>query len=87
MISCKECIEFLDDYLAGEVPPSVLENFEKHLSLCPPCRDFIDSYRKTIEVTRCACREADEKANCDDVPPALIQAILQARKSGTTGDS
>ncbi len=80
MITCKECIEFLDDYIAGDVSPAALENFEKHLALCPPCRDFIESYRKTIEETRCACSEPDEQVGCDDVPPTLISAIIESRK-------
>ncbi len=35
-------------FLDGELPPEERAVFEEHLSLCPPCVQYLDSYKKTI---------------------------------------
>ena len=40
------------DYLAGRLNPPVLAAFEKHLSQCPDCTAFLNTYKKTIETTK-----------------------------------
>jgi len=39
------------DYLAGQLSPEVLAAFEMHFVLCPDCKAFLNTYKKTIEVT------------------------------------
>jgi predicted anti-sigma-YlaC factor YlaD len=50
MLSCQECAEFLDDYLTGSLDAEVAATFEVHLEKCPPCRDFLESYKDTIRI-------------------------------------
>jgi len=77
-MTCRELIDFLMDYTDGNLPAAQQAMFEKHLTMCPQCVEFIDTYNKTIEATRAACAETDELP--DDVPEELIRAILDSRK-------
>ncbi len=50
MIRCREMIEFLSDYIDGDLEKAVREEFEKHVGDCEPCRRFLDSTRKTVHL-------------------------------------
>jgi anti-sigma factor RsiW len=77
-MTCRELADFLGDYLAGDLPAEVRAAFDRHLSLCPNCVDYVASYRSTIELGRRAF--ADEQADAtSEVPEELVQAILAAR--------
>jgi anti-sigma factor RsiW len=65
------------DYLDGTLPLAQRMSFKLHISLCPDCRRYIDSYKKTIEIGR-AAHDTPEIA---DPPEELVQAILKSRKS------
>lgn len=71
-VTCKELIEFLDDYIAGEVAGPRLELFERHLSRCPSCLAYLNTYRRTITLARAAAPDATT------LPPELVTAILEA---------
>jgi anti-sigma factor RsiW len=79
-VTCRELVELLDDYVAGQLPPAQLEEFERHIAVCPMCVAYIDSYRKTIALAR-SLRESDD-APPPGVPEELVQAVLSARRSG-----
>jgi len=79
MINCRQCLDFIADYLAGEVDPRAAEQFEAHLEACPPCRDYIESYKRTIELERDALTVDD--AECRAMPESLVKAICRARKA------
>ncbi|MBI1370732.1 MAG: hypothetical protein GC162_19005 [Planctomycetes bacterium] len=83
MINCQKCIDFLIDYLDGELPEEQRKSFETHLKLCPPCMDYVNEYRRTIEVSRAALKDSTEKPEpCCHMPEALVQAIIKACKQG-----
>ena len=47
-MNCKRLIlEFLVDYEDGSMPEPDRQQLEAHLSHCPPCVTFLDSYRAT----------------------------------------
>lgn len=47
-ITCKRLIlEYLVDYEDGSMPAADRKELESHLSHCPPCVVFLDSYRAT----------------------------------------
>jgi len=86
-MNCRECIDFLMAYLDNELPESERAVFEDHLAKCPPCVDYLNTYRATIELEKkaCCCKDAPPPAV---VPEDLIKAILAARKAGgCCGDS
>jgi anti-sigma factor RsiW len=79
-IPCREVLEFLWAYVAGELSPEQAHEFDRHLSRCDSCTSYLDSYRKTIELSHGSfqpetCEPADE-----DLPEDLIQAVLAARR-------
>ena len=50
--SCEAAISIIGNYLTGSMAPRVRNEFEQHLSLCPDCGAFLNTYKKTIDVTR-----------------------------------
>ena len=56
--NCKEVFALLSQYLDVELPPDACEQIEKHLADCPPCVEFADSLRKTVELCRSYRSEA-----------------------------
>ena len=47
-MKCEELLQMLNDYVDGEIDPSVCEEFEKHLEGCNPCQVVVDNIRRTI---------------------------------------
>ncbi len=74
MMSCRELImDFLMEYLDGELPPALAADFEKHLCVCPSCAEYLQSYRKTIELGRSLGDQAAPP------PEGLVKAIMKLR--------
>jgi anti-sigma factor RsiW len=69
--TCRELIDFLDDYVAGDLPRDHAEGFEWHLARCPSCVAYVASYRDTIRAAQHACA-----IEIEDVPPDVLTAIL-----------
>jgi anti-sigma factor RsiW len=46
------------DYLEGVLPPDLREAVESHVSGCPRCVAFIESYRETPRILRAATAES-----------------------------
>ncbi len=49
---CKEVFSLLSDYLNLELPPDACKEIEAHLAGCPPCIEFAESLRRTVELCR-----------------------------------
>jgi len=78
-MNCREFVEFLISYIDGDLETAPREVFEEHMRLCPPCGDYLETYRDTIRLGKLACRD-EGAAPPDDAPEELIQAILAARE-------
>jgi anti-sigma factor RsiW len=79
-LSCREFTEFLTAYVDSELLSNERAEFERHISACPPCGVYLDSYRETVRLARlCAGGRTDPPA---DAPEGLITAILAARRAG-----
>lgn len=78
-MKCRECDEFLVDYVAGELAPEVVATFEQHIARCRNCRVYLDQYRATIKAGKTACEAVQEAGMA--MPEELIQAILRTRSS------
>jgi len=72
-ITCRELIDFLSSYLAGELPAESQILFERHLSLCPDCVNYLNNLRATIDSARIACENSSQS-----IPEDLVQAILKS---------
>ena len=76
MLTCRQLIEFLDDYIEGKLPPTRAAAFKVHLMLCRDCRQYLETYRRTIEISKKAMHSDDPVPAA--VPPELIKAIRES---------
>lgn len=49
---CKEVFSLLSEYLDLELPPDACREIETHLAGCPPCIEFAESLRRTVDLCR-----------------------------------
>jgi anti-sigma factor RsiW len=77
-MKCREFTEFLMAYLDGELAADTRSSFEYHLHGCQSCVNYMETYQATVALGRAACGEDAELP--DDVPEALVRAILASRK-------
>lgn len=82
-MTCKELVEFLNDYLEGQLPDDVKQVFEGHMTDCPCCKHYIETYQDAIRMGKDACRSQEEKP--PRMPDDLVAAILLARKTTLDG--
>ncbi len=47
-MKCEDLLLMLNDYVDGDIDPSICEQFEKYMTDCDPCRVVVDNIRKTI---------------------------------------
>jgi len=57
---CTDTERLLFELVEGELDSETQKKLERHLSDCPPCLRYVESYRKTIELTHLHCRPADQ---------------------------
>lgn len=50
--SCKKMTDLILNYLTDQLNPSLKDEFERHLKICPDCVNFLNTYRKTISQTK-----------------------------------
>ncbi len=77
-MSCRELVEFMDEYWGGGLPPETVVAFDEHLACCPSCINYTNTYRQAVRLGREALR-ASEEAVPADVPESLVSAILAVR--------
>ena len=76
-MTCQELTDFICDYLDNDLPAQQRSAFEAHLAGCRDCRNYLASYRATVELSKSALRDPVDP---DDVPEQLVAAILKARQ-------
>lgn len=84
-MTCRDLIGFIMEYAEGCLSEAQLREFEKHLSLCPSCVNYLNSYLQTIRLGKAACRafcEPVDQPAAGKVPDSLLKAILAARARG-----
>ncbi len=77
MITCREFIDFLDDYTDGRLPLTKKVSFEAHLLVCRSCRDYLADYRASMAMLRALCDESPG-APPTGVPESLVNAVRAA---------
>lgn len=70
VMSCKQLVELVTDYLEGVMPLSERARFDEHLMKCDGCTAYVDQMRATIRLVG-RLRE-------DDLPPPVREALLAA---------
>jgi anti-sigma factor RsiW len=73
-MTCRDAIELLADYLDRTLPLAVLDELERHLAGCEPCRAYLATYRKTRALGAHAAR-----IEMPDEMKARLRQFLLAR--------
>lgn len=66
-LSCKEFVELVTDYLEGKLPAGERERFDRHLSYCTPCVNYLHQMRLTIKTLGKLTEETIEPQARDDL--------------------
>src|SRR5262245_23676803 len=82
VLTCRDFINFIADYLSNELSRSERKKFDFHLADCPNCAKYLASYQATITVSRLTFSDPDGDVP-DEVPGELVQAILKVRSRST----
>ncbi len=67
-MTCKKLVELVTDYLEGALPLEDVADFEKHLSVCSGCRNYLTQMRQTIQTLG--------KLTEDSIPEEAKQELL-----------
>jgi anti-sigma factor RsiW len=78
-MTCRELVEFLMDYLDGQLSEPERMCFEEHLEECPDCVAYLATYQEAIRLGREAFTAGDD-ALPPDAPEDLVRAVLLARR-------
>ena len=76
-ITCRELVEFLDDYLSRGLPEVDRKAFDAHLAACPSCVAYMQTYEATVRAGK-RMFGGPEGPSLADVPEDLVQAVLAA---------
>jgi anti-sigma factor RsiW len=68
-MGCYDMHRLLFDYAQETLPPELKAAMDQHLKDCPPCLDYLQTYRATICATRECCQPPAE------LPPELRQKL------------
>jgi anti-sigma factor RsiW len=52
LVTCKDFLRELSDFLDENVDPAVRQDLERHITECPNCWVICDTTKKTIEIYR-----------------------------------
>jgi mycothiol system anti-sigma-R factor len=74
---CRDLAARLSEYLDQEIDPGACAEIEEHLDDCPPCRDFLESLRRTVGLVREAASSAE--AIPEDVKKRIVEAYRRVR--------
>ncbi|HZU36253.1 MAG TPA: zf-HC2 domain-containing protein [Gemmataceae bacterium] len=70
MMTCRELIQLLIDFVSGELPPEHQALVQQHLQTCPPCVAYLQTYQHTIRLAR--------QLPCQPLPPDLDRRLRAA---------
>jgi hypothetical protein len=60
--NCKQIADLVLNYLNDGLAPRIKRQFEQHLRICPDCVAFLNTYRRTVALTKSVrAREMPEK--------------------------
>lgn len=85
MLTCKQLIEALVDYVDGRLSLSQRFAIMLHLFCCGHCSSYLQDYRSTIKASQQAMAPKDEPPAIE-VPEEFVQAVLKARRNDESRD-
>ena len=76
-VTCREFVEFLDDYVSRALPEAARMAFDGHLAACPSCVAYMKTYQAAVRAGK-AVLGSREASVPSDVPEELVRAVLAA---------
>lgn len=80
MFTCKESVHVLVDFLDGELSEEDAKQLQSHLSACPPCVDFLRTYRATPGLCKRALLVKKMPGEMADKLNAYLRAKIQGKR-------
>jgi hypothetical protein len=80
--TCKQMTELVYDYLRDALGPRVKRDFKKHLAICLDCVSFLNTYKKTVQITR-SVRVEDMPAKVRDNILAFLRRRARGNRTST----
>jgi anti-sigma factor (TIGR02949 family) len=71
LLTCKEFVDGISDFIDDDIAPELREKLQKHISECPNCWVVYDTTKKTIQVFK----GMDAQPLPDDVRSRLMRAV------------
>lgn len=71
MLTCKQFLQELNDYLDPSTDPATKCHLEKHVSECPNCFVIVDTTKKTLQVYK----GLEPQTIPDEVKSRLLKAL------------
>lgn len=79
-MTCREQVDLLVDYFDGTLDPRVAKALETHLADCPPCLNFLKTYKTTsVWVGELTCEEMPDELK------ARLSSFLKVKLRQETG--
>jgi anti-sigma factor RsiW len=69
-MTCRDLAELLLEYVQGELDAERCAHIRGHLSSCPPCEAYVETYRMTIRLSR--------QLPAAPMPPELVERLRAA---------
>jgi len=79
---CKDIFALLSEFLDEELPDDICHEMDAHIQGCLPCVQFVESLKKSIQLTRCCKSEEQPRPLPDEARDELLAAyrkMLAAR--------
>ena len=73
MMTCRDVIDVLADYLEQALTPEIAADLERHLAGCEPCRAYLATYRRT----RALGAQTARREMPDEMKARLRQFLLE----------
>lgn len=67
-VTCKRVTSLIANYLNRELDPNLTRAFDEHISDCPDCVGFLNTYQETLQAVR--------SLSYNDIPPDLQERTL-----------
>jgi anti-sigma factor RsiW len=76
-MKCEEIVQYLSEYIDGELPVDILVEAEQHMSQCPNCTTAAKTLRNTIQLYQHTGKARINPEHRD----SLLAAIKEASKT------
>jgi hypothetical protein len=62
-LDCKTATSLIEDHITRELEPDIATELDKHLSMCPDCVAFLNTYKKTTGLVNSFINKRPQRLN------------------------